>query len=367
MAYEKDMKHRHDEFYQALLNRDSQFLGSFVAAVKTTGIFCLPTCTARKPKKHNVDFYPDAAAALRAGYRPCKICTPTSSGVEMPPDVYQAMSMIAGKEAPRVRDADLRAAGIVPETVRRWCKRRFGMTFQAYQRLLRLNASYSALKSGSGVLEAGLAANYESESGFYHAYERVMRQSPGARGRTPVITIQHIDTSLGPMLAGTSDQGLCLLEFTDRRMLETQLNTLHKRLGAVYLYGDNDILAQTKAQLAAYFDGSLTRFTIALDTPGTEFQNEVWKVLQRIPYGQTQSYAAQAREIGRPRAVRAVAAANGHNRIAIIIPCHRVIGSDGSLTGYGGGMPRKRWLLAHEARVAEADLPEPVNGDRVLT
>ncbi|MEX2444035.1 MAG: methylated-DNA--[protein]-cysteine S-methyltransferase [Alkalispirochaeta sp.] len=341
---------RHEEFYQAFVTRDSQYRGIFVAGVKTTGIFCVSTCTARKPHRKNVEFFPDGRAALLAGYRPCRICNPTRAGGDTPEDVRAALRLIADSDAPRVRDVDLRAIGLLPSSVRRWFKRYFGMTFQAYQRMLRLNASYQALKEGSGVLEAGLVANYESASGFYYAYERAMRESPAARDRKTLVTLTHLETPLGPMLAGATAEGLCLLEFTDRRMLETQLNTVLRRLDAVYLYGDNDVLRWVGSELRAYFDGTLQHFTVPLVMPGTPFQQQVWEHLRTIPYGATRSYAQQALATGRPTAVRAVAAANGRNRIAIVVPCHRVIGSDGTLTGYGGGIARKEWLLNHEQR-----------------
>ncbi len=147
------------------------------------------------------------------------------------------------------------------------------------------------------------------------------------------------------MFACASSQGLCLLEFTDRRMLETEFKDLRKRLNAVILPGENPHLKETKTQIKEYFQGKRKFFSIPLHTPGTEFQQSVWKILQNIPYGETRSYLEQATALGNPKAVRAVASANGHNRIAIIIPCHRVIGSDGKLVGYGGGLHRKKWLL----------------------
>lgn len=342
------------EMYQALCNRDASYLGSFVAGVKTTGIFCLPTCRARKPKAENVEFFEDAGAALRAGYRPCKICRPTKELIPAPDEVTRAMELLQDSDAPRVRDRDLRAAGLHPETVRRHFKQAYHMTFHAYQRMLRLNAAYRALQRGEGVLEAGLEGKYESSSGFYRAYERVMRQTPAASSRALVITLAQLDTPLGPMIAGTTDEGLCLLEFTDRRMLETQLDTLVKRLDARFLYGNHRVIEQVGDELSSYFAGNLREFTTPLQTPGTPFQNLVWQQLREIPFASTRSYAEQAQAIGRPNAVRAVAAANGQNRIAIVIPCHRVIGSDGSMTGYGGGIARKKWLLNHECAIHQS-------------
>jgi AraC family transcriptional regulator of adaptative response/methylated-DNA-[protein]-cysteine methyltransferase len=157
-----------------------------------------------------------------------------------------------------------------------------------------------------------------------------------------------IETPLGPMVAGATDAGLCLLEFTDRRMLEAQLRRLQALLKQPMLPGDHPHLAQTREELARYFDGTLKDFTVPLVFRGTPFEERVWRELCRIPYGKTESYAGLAGRVESPGGQRAVGRANGMNRIAIIIPCHRVVNSDGKLGGYGGGLWRKHWLLGLE-------------------
>jgi AraC family transcriptional regulator of adaptative response/methylated-DNA-[protein]-cysteine methyltransferase len=152
------------------------------------------------------------------------------------------------------------------------------------------------------------------------------------------------------MLIGATEKGICLLEFVDRKMLETEFKDLQRLLKARIIVGENEHIAQAKQELMEYFNGVLKRFTVKLDAPGTKFQTMVWEKLHEIPYGSTVSYQEQAEQIQNPKAVRAVASANGHNRIALIIPCHRVIGKDGNLTGYGGGLERKRWLINHEKK-----------------
>jgi AraC family transcriptional regulator of adaptative response/methylated-DNA-[protein]-cysteine methyltransferase len=151
------------------------------------------------------------------------------------------------------------------------------------------------------------------------------------------------------MFACATERGVCLLEFTDRRMLETEFKDLCKRLKSVILPGDNIHLKHLQSEVLDYFSGNRMRFTVPLDTPGTVFQQSVWESLVKIPYGETRTYKQQAISIGNPKAIRAVASANGYNRISILIPCHRVVGSDGSLTGYGGGLLRKQWLLDLES------------------
>ena len=150
------------------------------------------------------------------------------------------------------------------------------------------------------------------------------------------------------MIMGVSDRGLCLLEFAERRMLETQLKRLRQHMGRVFLPGDHPLMKQVKDELDAYFDGSLRKFSVPLQAPGTAFQESVWAALQKVPYGEQCSYGDIAKQISQPSAVRAVGRANGDNRIAIIIPCHRIVGADGELTGYGGGLWRKEYLLAME-------------------
>ncbi len=159
-----------------------------------------------------------------------------------------------------------------------------------------------------------------------------------------------IETPLGEMVGGATDDGLCLLEFTDRRMLPTEYKDLTRLLKMTVVDGSNIHLAALREQLNEYFEGTRKDFDIPIVAPGSDFQKDVWKELMEIPYGTTRSYQEQANALRRPESVRAVANANGMNRISIIIPCHRVIGSDGSLTGYGGGLKRKRWLLDHEKK-----------------
>ena len=168
-----------------------------------------------------------------------------------------------------------------------------------------------------------------------------------------MIKLTKINTPLGEMIAGATDEGVCLLEFSDRRMLPTEYKDLMKLLKTGLEEGENEHLRYLQKQLQEYFEGSRKEFSIKLVTPGTAFQQVVWKELMNIPYGTTRSYMEQSAALGKPGAIRAVANANGMNRISIVIPCHRVIGSDGHLTGYGGGLRRKRWLLDHEKKYSE--------------
>lgn len=334
--------------YHALVNKDSHFEGIFFAAIKTTGIFCRPTCTARKPKPENVEYYASSKEAIANGYRACKVCKPMQLQGTFPEWLQGLMEEVSDNPAIRLKNADLVERGISSSKVRRWFLKNHGMTFQAYLRMQRINLAFGQIRLGEKVTESAFGNGYESLSGFGETFKKTTGFAPIESQQQQLITITRIPTPLGPMLAGATTAGICLLEFTDRRMLETQLARLKKYLKTETIAGHSPHFETLNEQLTAYFKGKRKNFDLPLDLPGTEFQKKVWDQLLTIPFGSTRSYAEQAIAIGNPKAVRAVARANGDNRLSIIIPCHRVIGSDGKLTGYGGGLWRKEWLLAHE-------------------
>lgn len=342
-----------ENYYQALLKRDSQFLGSFYACVKTTKIFCVATCTARKPKKQNVYFVTSSLDAIRDGFRPCKVCKPTAHVDDPPEEVKILINQVSENPALRISDYEIRKMGYQPEKIRRWFNKHHEMTFQTYQRIIRINTAYQEMKSGNSITSSAFKSGYESLSGFGVAFKNIFGMPPENASSQTVISLHRFSTPIGPMYAGATDESLCLLEFTDRRMLETEFADLRKRLSAPIIPGQNEITKQTELQVNEYFAHKRKDFSIPLLTPGSDFQNQVWSALRSIPIGETRSYAQQAINLGNPNAVRAVARANGMNRIAIIIPCHRVIGSDGSLTGYAGGLSRKKWLLEHEGAISK--------------
>jgi AraC family transcriptional regulator of adaptative response/methylated-DNA-[protein]-cysteine methyltransferase len=336
------------EMWAAFSRRDADYDGIFVTAVATTGIFCRPSCPARKPARENVAFYATPRDALFAGYRACKRCRPMEAPGTPPAWLRPLLEEIDADPSRRIPDRALRERGLDPARVRRWFKRHHGMTFHAYQRARRLGRALRQLDGGHDVTRTAYENGYESLSGFSDALKQLTGAPPAAARGAGSVRLARIETPLGPMLAGESDRGLCLLEFVDRRMLETQLQRVAKRLDAVLVPGRGPAIDATEAQLHEYFDGRRQDFDLDLDLRGTDFQRQVWEVLLAIPFGETRSYGDQARAIGRPTATRAVARANGDNRIAIVVPCHRVVGADGTLTGYGGGLWRKRRLLELE-------------------
>ena len=341
-----------DTYYQALLARDSEYVGVFYVGVKTTSVFCIATCRARKPKKENVVFYPSFKAALASGFRPCKVCKPTENAAQPPEGVKKAIQLVKDYPKEKVSDERLRKEGISPDLVRRWFKKNYGLTFHSFQRMSRINQAYQELKDGKSATAVAFDSGYESLSGFGYTYKKLLGKAPLKSTNQDMILTSRITTPLGPMLVGATSRGVCLLEFTDRKMLETELRDLQRLLNTRIIVGENQHITQVRSELTEYFQGERQQFDIPLDTPGTDFQRMVWHSLQQIPFGSTRSYQQQAEKVGRPRAIRAIASANGHNRISIVIPCHRVIGKDGNLTGYGGGLERKRWLLAFEKEVA---------------
>ncbi|HQT92316.1 MAG TPA: methylated-DNA--[protein]-cysteine S-methyltransferase [Candidatus Kryptobacter bacterium] len=342
-----------ETMYDAFMRRDRSYEGIFFVGVKTTGIFCRPTCGARRPKRENIEFYPSAKDALLNGYRPCKVCNPLEPVGAAPDYIRKIIDLVAANPSKKITDYDLVKMNVEPNRVRRWFKSNHGLTFQGYQRMLRVNGALHKLKDGASVTEAAFENGYDSLSGFSDAFRKIVGANPVEGKSVNVINIHRLTTPLGPMIAGATGEGICLLEFSDRRSFEFEIEDLRRLLKANLVYWENKHISKLEEQLKEYFDGKRKEFDIPLVTPGSKFQKSVWQQLMSIPYGKTRSYEDQAIAINRLKAIRAVASANGANRISIVIPCHRVIGKDGSLTGYGGGLWRKKWLLDFEKKNSE--------------
>ena len=333
-----------NEMERAYLKGDATYNGVFFVAVRTTGIFCRPNCPARKPLPKNVEYFPTAQAALFAGYRPCKRCKPLEPD-DRPEWLPGLLADVEREPAARVTDADLKARGIDPTTVRRYFLRQYGMTFQAFTRARRLAGALERIREGVALDTVVFESGYDSHSGFRDAFARIFGETPGSRRNGDCVCLSWLRTPLGPMVAGATAEGICLLEFTDRRRLEAQIATVRGRFHGPVVPGSNRHLEVLKRELAGYFAGTVRDFSVPLTYPGTAFQRRVWQQLLAIPYGHTRSYQDIAAAVGVPKAVRAVGRANGLNRIAIVIPCHRVINKGGNLGGYGGGLWRKQYLL----------------------
>jgi AraC family transcriptional regulator of adaptative response/methylated-DNA-[protein]-cysteine methyltransferase len=341
-----------DTMYRALVDRDSTFEGIFFAGVRTTGIFCRPTCSAKKPAPQNVEFFSSPNEALLGGYRPCLRCRPMDP-VQRPPELVERLRAEVEK-APdgRLTDKELSALAIDPSTARRQFKRHYGMTFQAYHRARRLGLALREMRKGERVDVVRNGSGFQSESGFRDAFAKIFGESPSAAKGQGGLLAERIETPLGSMLAIADDAGLRLLEFVDRRALERELSILRARLKTNVVPGEHRHLTVLCRQLRDYFSGANLVFNVPMAPVGSPFQLRDWKLLQTIPPGETRSYSWMAEKLGAKEMRRAVGRANGENMLCIIIPCHRVIRADGTLCGYGGGLWRKKWLLEHERKFA---------------
>lgn len=338
----------HTTLYQALLERNADYDGQAYVGVSTTGVFCRLTCPARKPKSENCTFYASVGACIEAGYRACKRCHPLAPIASADLAIAALLSALDERPEYRWSEADVERMGFDLSTIRRSFKRQFGMTFLELARQRRLRDGFSTISQGGKVIEAQIDAGFASASAFRASFTQLLGRAPGSLDSDPILFSDWVATPLGDMISVCSKSHLHLLEFVDRKALKTELAKLDTFAKGRIGVGQTGPGAQIKAELAAFFDGTRAEFSTPLAYHGSAFTQSVWHELRRIPAGVTRSYSDIAARIGRPTATRAVARANGANQIALIVPCHRVIGADGSLTGYGGGLWRKQKLLEIE-------------------
>lgn len=343
-----------EELYDAIARRDAKFDGLWWVAVKTTRIFCRPCCPSRTPLAKNVEFFDSTARALDAGYRACKRCRPLDPSDPIPAELVGLMESVRAQPEHRMTDYDLRQRGLDPVAVRRGFLKHYGATFHQVQRSQRMAAALSTLKGGSTVLETSLETGYESTSAFRERFQNLLGQPPSRAANVEAAAARWLESPLGPLVAIAVDEGVALLEFSDRKSIEKQFKVFAERFGRPVVMGEHAHLSTLETQLAEYFAKQRTEFTVPITSPGTEFQQRVWQLLRQIPYGTTRSYSDLARDLAIPGSSRAVGRANGDNRLAILLPCHRVVRSDGHLCGYAGGLWRKKWLLEHETGIADS-------------
>ncbi|OTN75160.1 hypothetical protein A5886_000230 [Enterococcus sp. 8G7_MSG3316] len=319
-----------DHYYEMLVEKNSQYEGIFYVGVKTTGVFCRPTCPAKKPLKKNCEFFDDAQEALLAAYRPCKRCKPLSAPSYLTEDVQRLVDAVEANPERKWTDKDFSSLAIHPNTARRQFKKYFGMTFIEYSRSRRLGLAFKHIRQGEPLIDAQLEAGFDSGNGFRDAFAKIMGDLPSNSKEKTILYSSWLETKLGAMLAISDHARLYLLEFVDRRGLETEIMVLRKRLNASIIPQQTSIIQQLAAELTEYFNGQRTTFTIPLAMIGSPFQQQVWQQLQQMKAGETYSYKQLAQAIGNEKACRAVANANGKNQLSILIPCHRVINSDGT-------------------------------------
>ena len=343
-----------DELYRALIARDERFDGQAFVCVASTGVFCRLTCPARKPKAENCTFFGSIGECIDAGYRACKRWHPMRAAASADPTVVNLLNHLDKRPGFRWTEDELVQLGHDPSTVRRSFKRHFGMTFLALARQRRVRTGFESLSSGEKVVAAQLDASFNSSAAFRISFARLIGCPPSHLKTGGRLQATWIPTPLGDMVAVSSTTHLHLLEFVDRKALPTELKRLSASTAERIGLGRLPPAEQVASELADYFGGRSGQFATPLALSGSEFTKSVWDELRRIPPGETRSYGDIAIALGRPNAVRAVARANGANQIALLIPCHRVIGADGSLTGYGGGLWRKQRLIEIEQQLRAA-------------
>lgn len=348
----------HAALYAALLSRDPRYDGQAFVCVASTGVFCRLTCPARKPKRENCTFFATIGECIEAGYRACRRCHPLQAAALADPAIAALLRALDETPEKRWSERHVEQLGYDLSTVRRSFRRQFGMTFLEMARQRRIRDGFDTLAQGGKVIAAQHDASFDSPSAFRAAFARLLGCPPADLRQGSLMRATWIATPLGDMIAVSSKHHLHLLEFVDRKGLPAELRRLQSGLKERIGIGAMAPSEQAASELADYFAARSAAFATPLAQGGSTFTRDVWDALREIPAGETRSYAQIARRIGRPTATRAVARANGANRIALMIPCHRVIGSDGSLTGYGGGLWRKQRLIEIERDLKSTGMTE---------
>jgi AraC family transcriptional regulator of adaptative response/methylated-DNA-[protein]-cysteine methyltransferase len=333
-----------DTAWAAFERRDRSWDGRVIGAVKTTGIYCKPSCPARRPARENVIFFATADEARAAGYRSCLRCKPDEVGRDREA-VARAVKLIEAAEEPLTLDALADAVGYAPHHFQRIFKRDLGVSPAEYARAVRNLRTETALKANGRVTDAVYDAGYSGPSSFYSDAKERLGMTPSAwrdGGRGETIRWTHFDSPLGRMLIAATSKGICRLTFDD------SVDSLKRLFPNAAVVEDAGGLRELIEGALEAIERPLAARDLPIDVAGTAFQEAVWRELRKIPIGETRSYAEIAAAIGQPKAVRAVGTANGDNHVAVLIPCHRVIRSDGTLGGYAGGLDRKRKLLSAE-------------------
>ena len=343
-----------DTAWAAFMRRDRSWDGRVIGAVHTTGIYCKPSCPARRPRRENVTFYASTEEARAAGFRPCLRCKPDKVGRDREAVASAVRLIEQAEEAPSLSELAT-AVGYAPHHFQRIFKRDLGVSPAEYARGVRNRRTEEALMINDRITDAVYDAGYQSPSGFYDDAKERLGMTPSAwrdGGRGETIRWTTFESPLGELFIAATSKGICRLTFDDS---EASLQRLFPNATIVK---DDGALREFVAGTLQAIEQPLLAHQLPIDVAGTAFQEAVWRELRKIPPGETRSYAEIAAAIGAPKAVRAVGTANGDNHVAVLIPCHRVIRSDGSLGGYGGGIERKKKLLASEGHpIEEPELP----------
>lgn len=347
----------HERFWEAVSRRDRTFDGAFVTAVLTTGIYCRPSCPARHPKRENVTFYSCPDEAEQHGFRACKRCHPRQATAD--PQVQLVRDAVALLDDPDAEGFTLDELGqqleVSPHHLQRTFKKIMGISPRQYAESRRVERLKDGLRNGSDVTTALYDAGYGSSSRLYERAPERLGMTPatyrrGGEGMTIGYVI--VDSPLGRLLVGTTERGVSLVALADAdEPLEARLQDEYPNATIVRGQQEHEEFVEA---ILDFLEGKLPRLDLPVDLQATAFQWQVWEALREIPVGETRSYAQIAKQIGKPTATRAVARACGSNPAALVIPCHRVVRSDGSTGGYRWGAERKEALLAGERRIARS-------------
>lgn len=341
--------------WQAVCERDARADGQFVFAVLTTGVCCRPSCRSRHALRENVRFYPNVATAQAEGFRPCKRCQPEKTDPQQQKvEKVAAACRLLEQETPLTLEALARQLAVSPFHFHRFFKSVTGMTPKAWQQAWRARRLREALGQGAKITDAALSAGFPDSSSYYQQADAALgmtgRQFRRGGGDIDITWVCG-DGPLGRCLVAESERGVCaVLPGEDDALLYAELASLFPN---ARLHPGDEIFRQRVAQVFSHLDDHRQPFSLPLDLRGTAFQLQVWQALRQIPAGETRSYRQVAQSIGRPRAVRAVASACAANKLALVIPCHRVVRENGALSGYRWGTARKALLLAREASSEE--------------
>ncbi len=337
--------------WTAVLARDRRYDGRFVYAVRSTGVFCRPTCPSRRPHRRHVAFYDGPASARGAGFRACRRCRPETApaGAQA---IERVRAHIDAHLDERLTLAELSSvAGLSPSHLQKAFKAALGLSPRDYLRLRRAERFKTEVRAGRSVTDALYEAGYGSGSRLYSDADARLGMTPGAYkrgGAGETVRFSTAACKLGRLLVASTERGLCAVQLGESdAALEGALRKDYPRAAVVR---DDRVLKPTLAAILAHLDGDIPRLDLPVHVAATSFQWRVWRTLQQIPYGETRSYAQVAAALGQPKAVRAVARACASNRVALVVPCHRVVRADGSSGGYRWGVSRKRRLLESEKR-----------------
>ena len=340
-----------DSFWEKIKNRDGTSAGSFVYAVLTTGIYCRPGCPGRRPNKENVRFFASAEEAKRAGFRPCRRCQPDGASLRdrQGEAIAKACALIEAAEEKPDFDEIARAAGMSRHHFHRVFKEIAGVTPGAYLRSLRRQRVLGGLRHGSTVTDAIYSAGFSSSSRFYEGFAAELGLKPGAFAKGGTGEVIHFavgECSLGSVLVAATVHGICAIQLGDAP--EPLVEALQHRFPNAALRGGEAGFERVVAEVIGLVEEPQRGCTLPLHVRGTAFQHKIWQILRSIPPGETMTYAGLAAKAGCPDAVRAVANACAANKLAVAIPCHRVVRTGGALSGYRWGVARKATLLKRE-------------------